>query len=252
MSNEFSRTEMLLGHEAMDALARAHVAVFGIGGVGAYAAEALARCGVGAITVVDDDRICLTNLNRQLLATHQTVGRKKTELMERRILEINPQCRVTAHECFYTAATAEEFNLTDYHYIVDAIDMVSSKLLLVERSGQAGVPVISCMGAGNRLDPTRLEVADISKTSVDPLARVMRKELRARGIRSLKVVYSREEVRKPDDDGELTCKDHCVCPPGTKRDCKIRRAVPGSISFVPSAAGLILASQVVRDLTGCG
>ena len=187
MLNEFARTELLLGQTAMAHLFSARVAVFGIGGVGSFAAEALARAGVGALDLFDDDKVCLTNINRQLIATHKTIGKKKVEVMRERILEINPKCAVTAHECFYGADNAEEYDLSVYDYIVDAIDTVSSKLLLIERAFQANVPVISCMGAGNKLDPTRFTVADIYSTSVCPLARVMRRELKKRGIPALKV-----------------------------------------------------------------
>ncbi|MCE5189946.1 MAG: tRNA threonylcarbamoyladenosine dehydratase [Eubacteriales bacterium] len=248
MLNEFSRTEILLGKSAMNALAGARVAIFGIGGVGSFAAEAIARAGVGAIDLFDDDKVCLTNINRQLIATHKTIGRKKVEVMKERILEINPRCLVLAHECFYAAENAEEFDLGVYDAIIDAIDTVSSKLVLIERAYAAHVPVISCMGAGNKLDPTRLEVADIYKTSVCPLARVMRKELKARGIPALKVVYSREESIQPLDDLEISCKTNCVCPPGTKRKCTVRRQVPGSVSFVPPVAGFILAGEVVKEI----
>jgi tRNA A37 threonylcarbamoyladenosine dehydratase len=248
--NQFSRTELLIGREALEKLAHSTVAIFGIGGVGSFTAEALARCGVGGIALVDDDKVCLTNINRQLIATRKTVGRKKVEVMQERILDINPDCRVEAHECFYTAANAAEFDLKQYDYIVDAIDTVSSKLTLIEEAKKAGVPIISCMGAGNKLDPTRFEVTDIYKTSVCPLAKVMRRELRKREIESLKVVYSREEAIAPQETEETSCKNHCICPPDTKRKCTVRRQVPGSIAFVPSAAGLILAGEVVRDLTG--
>ena len=248
MLNAFSRTELLLGKAAMEKLSASSVAVFGIGGVGSYAAEALARSGVGAISLFDDDRICLTNINRQLLATHKTVGQKKTDAMKARILEINPQCRVEENECFYSAQNADEFDLARYDYIIDAIDTVSSKLTLIERAKAADVAIISCMGAGNKLDPTRLEVADISKTSVCPLAKVMRHELKKRGIDALKVVYSREEAIKPSEDEDLSCKYHCVCPPGTKRKCSVRRKVPGSVSFVPPVAGFILAAEAVKAI----
>lgn len=248
MLNEFSRTELLLGAEGMEKLRRARVAIFGVGGVGCYAAEALARSGVGAIALFDDDKICLTNINRQLIATRKTVGKKKVEVMRERILDINPKAEVEVHETFYTAENADEFDLTRYDYIVDAIDTISCKLALIERAKAGGVAIISCMGAGNKLDPTRFEVADIYQTSVCPLARVMRNELRKRKIASLKVVYSREVPMTPADDDANSCKYHCICPPGTKRKCTIRRQVPGSISFVPSVAGLILAGEVVRDL----
>jgi tRNA A37 threonylcarbamoyladenosine dehydratase len=246
--NEFSRTELLLGKDAMKILKASAVAVFGIGGVGSYTAEALARSGVGKLVLFDDDRVCLTNINRQLIATHKTVGQKKVEVMKARILEINPKCEVEANECFYSAQNAGEFDLLKYSYIVDAIDTVSSKLILIEKAQAAGVPIISCMGAGNKLDPTRFEVADIYKTSVCPLAKVMRKELRARGIPALKVVYSKEEVITPQEDEDTACKFNCICPPDTKRKCTVRRQVPGSVSFVPSVAGLILAGEVIKDL----
>ena len=246
--NAFSRTELLIGKEAMEKLEHSAVAVFGIGGVGSFAAEALARCGVGTLALFDDDKVCLTNINRQLIATRKTVGRKKVEVMKERILDINPQCVVEAHECFYSADNAGEFDLSRYDYIVDAIDTVSSKLTLIERARDAGVPVISCMGAGNKLDPTRFEVTDIYKTSVCPLAKVMRRELRKRGIDSLKVVYSREEAIAPQETEEISCKSNCVCPPDTTRKCTVRRQIPGSISFVPSVAGLILAAETVKEL----
>lgn len=244
----FSRTELLLGPVAMDKLKNAKVAVFGVGGVGSFTVEALARSGVGGLALFDDDKVCLTNINRQLIATHDTVGRSKVDVAKKRILSINPQCSVEAHACFYTVHNAGEYDLSQYSYIVDAIDTVSSKLTLIERARTAGVPIISCMGAGNKLDPTRFEVVDIYKTSVCPLAKVMRRELRARGIESLKVVYSREEAIKPLEDTALSCKTSCVCPPGTQRKCTVRRQVPGSVAFVPSVAGLILAGEVIKDL----
>ncbi|MDD4312659.1 MAG: tRNA threonylcarbamoyladenosine dehydratase [Eubacteriales bacterium] len=233
MLNEFSRAQLLLGKEAMESLAASRVAIFGIGGVGSFAAEAIARAGVGAIDVFDDDKVCLTNINRQLVALHSTIGQKKVEVMRARILDINPRCKVTAHALFYNADTADSIDLAGYDYIIDAIDTVSCKLLLIERANAAGVPIVSCMGAGNKLDPTRLEVADIYKTSVCPLARVMRKELKARKIAHLKVVYSREEAIKPEEDTD----EHTV-----------RRAVPGSVSFVPPVAGYILAGEVIKDI----
>jgi len=248
MLNEFSRTELLLGNAAMEKLKSSRVAVFGLGGVGSFAAEALVRSGICAIDLIDDDRICVTNINRQLLATHKTVGQYKVDAMKNRILEINPRCVVEGHVCFYTAENADDFPFAEYDYIIDAIDTVSSKLLLIERAKQADVPIISCMGAGNKLDPTGFIVTDISKTSVCPLARVMRKELRRRGIKSLKVVYSKEEITAPIETEELSCKYNCVCPPGTKRKCSSRRQVPGSVSFVPPVAGFILASEVIKDL----
>lgn len=248
MQNEFSRAELLLGKDALERLKTARVAVFGLGGVGSFAAEAIARCGVGAMDLIDDDSVCLTNINRQLIATHKTIGRKKAEVMKERVLDINPKCEARAYECFYTAENADEIPISDFDYIVDAIDTISSKLTLIEKAKEAGVPIISCMGAGNKLDPTAFEVEDIFKTSVCPLARVMRKELKARGITSLKVVYSKEAPLKPEETEGKTCKDGCVCPPGSTRNCAVRRQIPGSVSFVPPVAGLILASEVIKDL----
>lgn len=250
MLNEFSRTQLLLGKEAMESLAQASVIIFGIGGVGSYVAEALARTGVGGLALVDDDSVCLTNINRQLIAGHTTVGQKKAEVMRERILNINPRCRVEVFLQFYTAENADEFDLSRYQYVVDAIDTVSSKLILIEKAKAAGTPVISCMGAGNKLNPAAFEVADIYETSVCPLARVMRRELRARRIDSLKVVYSKEAPRAPKEDMAISCKKHCVCPPGAMRHCTIRRQIPGSIAFVPAAAGLLLAAVVTEDLLG--
>lgn len=248
MLNEFSRTELLLGAEGMNKLQNARIAVFGVGGVGTFAAEALVRSGVGAIDLFDDDKVCLTNINRQLIATRKTVGKKKVEVMKERALEINPKIKVEAHETFYGADNAEEYDLTVYDYIIDAIDTVSSKLVLIQRATEQNVPIISCMGAGNKLDPTKLEVADISKTSMCPLAKVMRTELRRRGIKHLKVVYSKEPPLTPIEDESNSCKNHCICPPDTKRKCTVRRQVPGSIAFVPSVAGLIIAGEVIKDL----
>ena len=250
MLNEFSRTQLLLGEEAMEKLKHASVAIFGIGGVGSYAAEAIARCGVGHIELFDDDKVCLTNINRQLIATRKTIGKQKVDVMRERIEAINPNAEVVTHQCFYTTENAGEFDFSKYSYIIDAIDTVSSKLELIVRAEKAGVPIISCMGAGNKLDPTRFEVADIYSTSVCPLARVMRRELKARGIKKLKVVYSKEPPLTPLEDMSISCREHCVCPPGTKRKCTVRRAIPGSISFVPSVAGLILAGEVIKDLAG--
>lgn len=248
MPNEFCRTEILLGKPAMLALAAARVAIFGIGGVGGFAAEAIARAGVGAIDVFDDDKVCLTNINRQLIALHSTVGQKKVEVMKARILDIHPRCRVNAFECFYATENADDYDLGVYDYIIDAIDTVSSKLVLIERAYAAGVPIISCMGAGNKLDPTRLEVADVYETSVCPLARVMRKELKARGIPALKVVYSREEAIKPAEDSAVSCEANGDCPPDSKRNRAALRQVPGSVSFVPPVAGFILAGEAVKEI----
>ena len=250
MINQFTRTEILLGKDAMKTLAKARVAIFGIGGVGSYTAEALARCGIGAFDLIDDDRICLANINRQLIATRKTIGKQKTEIMKERILDINPAADVVIHTCFYDANNEAGFDFSTYDYVVDAIDTVTSKLLLIENAKKAQVPIISCMGAGNKLDPTKFEVTDIYKTSMCPLAKVIRHELRARGILSLKVVYSKEPPIKPIQEEDSSCKTNCVCPPGTQRKCDTRRQVPGSVSFVPSVAGLIIAGEVVKDLTG--
>ena len=252
MLDQFSRTQLIFGAEGMARLRAARVAIFGLGGVGGYTAEALARSGVGTLVLVDDDRVCLTNLNRQILATHATVGQYKVDAAERRIREINPAAAVHTRKTFFSPETAEQFDFTRYSYVVDAIDTVTGKLALVERARAAGVPIISCMGAGNKVDAAAFEVADIYETSVCPLARVMRRELRRRGVPSLKVVYSREAPVAPEEDLSVSCRANCVCPPGTARKCTQRRQVPGSNAFVPAAAGLILAGEVVKDLTGFG
>ena len=252
MLNQFSRTQLLLGQEGMEKLFRARVAVFGIGGVGGYTVEALARSGVGTLDLIDDDKICLTNLNRQIFATRKTVGQYKVDIAEQRILEINPKAVVHTYKTFYAPQTAELFDFTQYDYVVDAIDTVTGKLELVEQAEKAGVPIISSMGAGNKMDPTAFEVADIYETSVCPLARVMRKELKKRGIKKLKVVYSKEPPMTPIDDMSISCSTHCICPPGTARKCTQRRQVPGSNAFVPSVVGLIIAGEVVKDLSGTG
>lgn len=248
MMNPFSRTELLLGKEAMKTLAASRVAVFGIGGVGGYAVEALVRSGVGEIDLIDDDRVCLTNINRQIYATRKTVGSYKVDVAAERIAEINPEVKVRTFRTFYTPETAGQFDFSRYDYIVDAIDTVTGKLALAENAYAAGTPVISSMGAGNKMDPTAFEVSDIYSTSVCPLARIMRKELRRRGIPGLKVVYSKEKPLVPIDDETACCRTHCVCPPGTARTCAQRRQVPGSNAFVPSVAGLIIAGEVVKDL----
>lgn len=235
MIEQFSRTEILLGAEAMEKLYRARVAVFGIGGVGGYTVEALARCGIGTLDLIDSDTISIFNLNRQILATHATVGRLKVDVAKERILDINPNCVVRTYPCFYLPETAEQFDFTQYDYIVDCIDTVTGKLQLVEQAVAAGTPIISSMGTGNKLDPSGFQVADISKTSMCPLARIMRKELKKRGIPHLKVVYSQEEA---------------LTPVGTEEECARlgKRQIPGSTAFVPGAAGLILAGAVIQDL----
>ena len=248
--DQFSRTEMILGKDAMDRLSEASVAIFGIGGVGGAAAEALARTGVGSFALCDDDTVCLTNINRQVFATHKTVGRAKVDVMAERIMEINPSAQVSGIHCFYGKDTAPDVDLSKYDYILDAVDTVTAKLLLVEGAYRVGVPIISCMGTGNKLDPTQLEVTDIYKTSVCPLARVMRRELKARRIKSLKVVYSKEEPLTPSDDERFSCKHNCICSPESSKHCEKRRAIPGSVAFVPPVAGIIMAGEIVRDLIG--
>ncbi|BCN32188.1 tRNA threonylcarbamoyladenosine dehydratase [Anaeromicropila herbilytica] len=250
MLNQFSRTELLFGTEAMNQLEQARVAVFGVGGVGGFTVEALARSGVGTIDIFDDDKVCLTNINRQIIATRKTIGKYKVEVMKERILEINPKAIVNAHQTFYSKEVADQYDFSEYTYIVDAIDTVSAKIELVMRAQEKNIPIISCMGAGNKLDPTRFEVTDIYKTSVCPLAKVMRKELKTRGVKKLKVVYSKEPARTPIEDTSNSCKNNCICPPGTERKCTVRRQVPGSTSFVPSVAGLIIAGEVIKDITG--
>lgn len=250
MLNQFSRTELLLGEEAIKKLNKARVAIFGIGGVGGYTVEALVRSGIGHFDLIDDDKVCLTNLNRQIIATRKTIGKHKVEVMRERILEINPMAEVVMHQCFFTPDTAGEFDFSQYDYVVDAIDTVLGKIELVLRSQDKNVPIISCMGAGNKLDSTRFEVADIYKTSVCPLAKVMRKELAARGVKKLKVVYSKEPAIKPAEDTKNSCKNNCICPPGTEKKCTAKRQIPGSVSFVPSVAGLIMAGEVIKDIIG--
>ena len=232
----------------MEKLSQSRVAIFGVGGVGGYTIEALARSGVGAIDLIDDDRICLTNLNRQLLATRDTVGQYKVDVAEKRIHSINPDCKVITHKTFYMPETKHMFDFTEYDYIVDAIDTVKGKLELVMNSKASETPIISSMGAGNKVNAAAFEVADIYETSVCPLARVMRYECRKRGIKSLKVVYSKEKPIRPLEDMSISCRKHCICPPGTARKCTQRRDIPGSTAFVPSAAGLIIAGEVIKDL----
>lgn len=249
MLNQFSRTELLFGKAAMEHLRQCRVAVFGIGGVGGYAVEALARSGVGTLDPIDDDKICLTNLNRQIFATRSTVGKEKVAAAKARIQDICPEITVHTHSCFFMPDTADQFDFHDFDYVIDAIDTVTGKLEIILRAKAAGVPVISAMGAGNKLDPTAFRVADIYDTKVCPLARVMRYELRKRHVRDVKVVYSEEKPIRPIEDMAISCRNHCVCPPGTVRKCTVRRDIPGSNAFVPSVAGLILAGEVIKDLT---
>ena len=250
MLNQFSRTELLLGKESMERLANARVAVFGVGGVGGYTVEALVRSGVGTIDLIDDDKVCLTNLNRQIIATRKTVGQYKADVMKERISEINPNAVVHVHKCFFLPENSDEFDFSQYSYVVDAVDTVTAKIALVLKAQEAGVPVISSMGAGNKLNPADFEVADIYKTSVCPLAKVMRRELKKRGVKHLKVVYSKEKPITPIEDMSISCRSNCICPPGAAHKCTERRAIPGSIAFVPSVVGLIIAGEVIKDLTG--
>lgn len=250
MLNQFSRTELLFGKDAVQRLFKARVAVFGIGGVGGYTVEALARSGVGALDLIDDDKVCLTNINRQIIATRKTVGRYKVDVAAERVNDINPDCTVRTYKTFYMPETQDLFDFSQYDYIVDAIDTVKGKLTIIENATKSNVPVISSMGAGNKVDPTAFEVADIYKTSVCPLAKVMRRELKKRGVEKLKVVYSKEEPVKPIGEEESSCRRHCICPPGTERKCTVRRDIPGSNAFVPSTVGLIIAGEVIKDLIG--
>lgn len=237
MGNKFDRTKRLLGADAMNKLKNSHVAVFGIGGVGGHAADALVRSGIGEITIVDSDDVAESNINRQLIATTKTIGRKKVAVMEEHLLEINPEVKIHAYDCFFLPETQNQFDFLQYDYVIDAVDTVTAKLALVEACKEAGVPIVSSMGAGNKLDPTAFEVTDIYKTSVCPLAKVMRKELKARGIKKLKVVYSKEIPLEPIEEEGFVSDE--------KRS---RRATPGSVAFVPSVAGLILAGEVIKDL----
>ena len=246
MSTQFSRTELIFGREAMEKLVKSRIAVFGVGGVGGFTVEALARSGVGALDIIDDDKVCLTNINRQIIAVHSTVGQYKVDVASARIHDINPNCIVTAHKTFYSPDTAFMFDFTQYDYIVDAIDTITGKICLVENANLAGTPIISSMGAGNKVDPTAFEVADIYKTSVCPLARVMRYELRKRGIKHLKVVYSKESPIR-----SAAAEDYTEDASDTleTRNGAQKRQIPGSNAFVPSVAGLIIAGEVLKDLT---
>lgn len=248
MLTQFSRTELLLGKEAMEKLKNAKVAVFGIGGVGGYVCEALVRSGVGAFDLIDDDKVCLTNLNRQIIATRKTIGKYKTDVMKDRILEINPDARVEVHKCFFLPENADEFPFEEYDYIVDAVDTVTAKISLVMKAQEMNVLIISSMGAGNKLDASQFRVADIYKTKVCPLAKVMRRELKKRGVKKLKVVYSEEQPTRPVEDMAISCRTNCICPSGAAHKCTERRDIPGSVAFVPSVAGLIIAGEVVKDL----
>ena len=234
----------------MGRLESSHVAVFGIGGVGGYVVEALARSGIGAIDLIDDDKVCLTNINRQIIATRKTIGKYKVDVAEERVHDINPDCKVRAFKTFFLPETEDQFDFNEYDYVVDAIDTVTGKLAIIEKAKRAGVPVISSMGAGNKVNPSMFEVADIYQTSVCPLAKVMRHECKKRGIDSLKVVYSKEKPIRPLEDMSISCRTNCICPPGTARKRTQRRDIPGSTAFVPSVVGLIIAGEVINDLAG--
>lgn len=241
MENQFSRMELLIGKDKLERLGQARVAVFGVGGVGGYTVEALARCGIGTLDLIDNDKISLSNLNRQIYALYSTVGKYKVDVAEERVLDINPQARVNSYRVFYLPETAEQFDFTAYDYVVDAIDTVTGKLMLAQQAKTAGTPIISAMGAGNKMDPTAFQVADISETSVCPLAKVMRRELKKRGITNLKVVYSREKPITPISKNEVSASD------SIESDTR-NRQIPGSMAFVPSVVGMIVAGEVIRDL----
>lgn len=250
MLDQFSRTQLLYGAEAMEKLASARVAVFGIGGVGGYVVEALARSGVGALDLIDNDEVCASNLNRQIIATTKTIGRYKVDVAEERIHDINPDCIVRTYKTFFLPETKDQFNFSDYDYVVDAIDTVTGKLTIIEMAKEANIPVISSMGAGNKINPAMFEVADIYETSICPLAKVMRHECKKRGIRDLKVVYSKEKPIQPQADTSKSENDNnTVSQETTGRDSK-RRAIPGSTAFVPSVVGLIIAGEIINDITG--
>ena len=248
MLTQFSRTELLFGKEAMDKLAGSKVAVFGIGGVGGYVCEALVRSGVGAFDLIDDDKVCLTNLNRQIIATRSTVGKYKTDVMRDRMLDINPNVEVEVHKCFFLPENADDFPWDSYDYVVDAVDTVTAKIALVMKCKEKNIPIISSMGAGNKLDGSQFKVADIYKTKVCPLAKVMRRELKKRGVKKLKVVYSEEIPTRPIEDMAISCRNNCICPPGAEHKCTERRDIPGSVAFVPSVAGIIIAGELAKDL----
>ncbi len=250
--DQFARTQLLLGEKAMEKLKNSRVAVFGVGGVGGYSVEALARSGVGAIDIIDDDKVCLTNINRQIIADTKSIGKYKVDVAKERILSINPKCKVTTYRCFYLPENSSEFDFSNYDYVIDAVDTVTAKINLVMQANESNVKIISSMGAGNKLDPTAFMVSDIYRTSVCPLAKVMRRELKKRNIKKLKVVYSKEEALIPEKDESISCSSHCVCPPGTERTCTDRRAIPGSVAFVPSVVGLIIAGEVIKDLIAEG
>ena len=249
MENQFSRIELLFGKEAIEHLSKCRVAVFGIGGVGGFVCEALARSGVGALDLIDNDKVCLSNLNRQIIATHKTIGEYKTDVMKERILDINPDAEINTYHCFFLPENASEFPFDKYDYVIDAIDTVTAKIELVMQCQKYGVPIMSSMGAGNKLDPTQFRVTDIFKTKMDPLAKVMRYELKKRGIKKLKVVYSEEIPLQPISDASASEKTDENTSAEVNGQGTSRRATPGSTAFVPSVAGLIIAGEVIKDLT---
>jgi len=249
MLNQFARTQLLLGADNMEKLSNSRVAVFGIGGVGGYVCEALVRSGVGHFDLIDDDKVCLTNINRQIIATRKTVGQYKTAVMQERMLDINPDVDVKVYNCFFLPENADEFPFEEYDYVVDAVDTVTAKIELVMKCQEKGVPIISSMGAGNKLDASAFKVADIYKTQMCPLAKVMRRELKKRNVKKLKVVYSEEKPIKPLEDMSAGSSMNDGCTPGEQNEHVERRAIPGSVAFVPSVAGLIIAGEVVKDLT---
>ena len=248
MLNQFSRTELLIGKEGIEKLKKSKVAIFGIGGVGSFVVEGLVRAGVENFVLIDDDYICLTNLNRQIIATRKTIGKYKADVAKERILEINPNANVEVYKEFYMPDSKTNIINKELSYVVDCVDTVTAKIEIIMQAKKENIPVLSSMGTGNKLDPTKFEITDIYKTNICPLAKVMRKELRKRNIDSLKVIYSEEEPIKPDDTSSSSCKTNCICPPGTKRKYTIRNQVPGSISFVPSVAGLMIAGEIVKDI----
>ena len=248
MQNQFSRTQLLMGKAAIDTLMGSRVAVFGVGGVGGYVVEALVRSGLGEIDLIDDDRVCLTNVNRQVIATLSTVGKHKVDVCEDRIHDINRRCIVHKYQMFYLPEFADAIDISQFDYVVDCIDTVKAKLDLIKRCHDLKVPIISCMGAANKMDATAFKVTDINKTQMDPLAKVIRKKLRKMNIRKLKVVYSEEEPLRPIDDPNISCRFHCICPNKDMRKCTDRRDIPASNAFVPAAAGLICGGEVIKDL----
>lgn len=248
MLNEFSRTELLLGKDAIEKLKNSKIAIFGIGGVGTFVVEGLVRSGVRNFILIDDDSICLTNINRQIHATHKTIGKSKVDVMKERILEISPNALVETHKIFYLPEQSKDIITNDINFIVDAIDTVTAKIDLVIQAKNLNIPIISCMGVGNKMNPLMLEISDISKTSVCPLAKIVRKKLKEANINTLKVVYSKETPVSTTDNEDSSCKSNCICPKSSTRTCTVKHKIPGSISYMPSIAGLLIASEVIKDI----